>query len=32
MTMSGWLSDQRVCLAHGRSWVRVLAGSYQRPS
>ena len=31
-TVSVWLSRQRVRLSHGRSWVRLSAGSYQRPS
>ena len=31
-TVSGWLSGWRVRLSHGRSWVRVPVGSYQRPS
>ena len=30
--MSGWLSGKRIRLSHGRSWVCVPAGSYQRPS
>ena len=31
-TVSGWLSGKRVRLSRGMSWVRVPAGSYQRPS
>ena len=30
--MSGWLSGYRVRLSNGRSWVRIPAGSYKRPS
>ena len=31
-TVSGWLSGYCVHLSQGRSCVRLLAGSYQRPS
>ena len=32
ITVSGWLSGKQVRLSHRRSWVRVPAGLYQRPS